>query len=230
MEKSNWSPMKRKHLFSALESESENRDPNRPGSFIYDGVLCLAVEWLIQHLKDEVGAGKEPRVLVGDSDALPTHGLENLFRNQAVTRRVDSRTYLMRQLESTIFKGTGMNIIYSSATEYIDYLQSTFDRVVLTHNYCDYHYVLFDITYKPRDGGRPYVKVWDALDVWSQIDFRNMPQTEVISSSFFHEGQEFDLIPSRADRDPNQEGTEACAAFAFFTLAHLALGVRPPPR
>lgn len=110
---------------------------------------------------------------------------------------------------------------------YINFIQSTFETVLLPHNVLDGHYIVFQVVFKP-ESGRPYIKIWDSFDIWEAVEPKKIPQVLYLLGGFFTKDTEVMVHVNRADHDPEQGDTHGCAAFAFFTLAHLALNLNPP--
>jgi len=211
-----------------FEAEAESTDEIRTGNYIYDRVLGVALEWIANHLISAAGTSM-PRILVGTMDNFPTDMYAQKYAEEPVRSGNPIDTHRRRSLRILIRHGTNVDVVLESSADYIQYMQEHFDKILLPYCLSNCHFVVFEITYKGRARG-PYIKVWDSLDMMGQVqDPISHPELQVLCDSFFLPGQELSIYHRRHHNDPNQGSSEACAAFTFFTVAHLALMRRPPP-
>ena len=178
-------------------------------------VTDVAVKIVRGHLLREAG-GRAPRVLL-----VTTEDFHEIYHS----------TDVQRAIAELIRRGTGREVRRESAGACVDYLQGTFDRVLLPYKLDDGVVVITGVTYKGVVEGKYYVKVWGALDTWGQAAAgpTTIPVLQRVQKCFFKPRQSFSLYCKRAASDPSQDGQPASVEFPFLTTAYLAVKKRPPP-
>lgn len=223
-----WGPLRRKHIWSVFDGADENCDDDRLSTYIYSDVMEVAIGWVI-HDKINYGPNKGwPSALIGTTDLFHTTRYAEMASNLPVggPTYVAGETRRMQTLRLLIKYGSGISVEADSFEQLQQYIRTNFCRVLLPHNLGNNHYIVFDICFEGK--GAPYVKVWDSLDSWRGRDPNTIPQILYLLTLFFEEGDVIDVYVNRNRDEPNQGDTSGCAAFAFFTLVHLALGCKPP--
>ena len=227
LEHSQWKPLLRKHLYSVLEGADETADSERVGTYTYDKPLNLALEWVACDLKREAG-GSTPKVLVATTDAFTTHGFQESYSHEVGGRGERTMPKVTSSTLTVVRHATGEELRFEGREALVHYLQETYSRTILPHNVGDNHFTVFDVTYRGRGGGR-YLKVWDSLGVWGKVtDTKGIPQVRTTVGAFFLPSGPPTVYTKRAAGQPNQGSTHGCAAFVFFTVAHLARVTKPP--
>jgi hypothetical protein len=162
----------------------------------------MAIELVVNSLLDSAGVGGLPRVLVG-------------------------KTLGSQAWKESYKKATEAMIEHGTRKMFLTPPPSHFDKV-LVPVYVDPHrhdMVVFDVG---MAGSVPYIKAWDPTHRWKGVMPALVPALVPLSMGPLPPKAKVNFLVSTATDGPSLPNTNSSGPFAFFTVAHLALGKSAP--